>query len=216
MVADKGAVSSRAVVSIDRGPSLRNGDYRGPKSINSGMILETAPSPNRTGPTPPGVGRESDAGRIDKTVRNVGTVFPRPPPLPQPTRAKAPWGQGVGGRRRACARGSSSGGAGPHAQEQQNCSMGAPQGPIATNPMSNTTVAIEPHLQATPLGLPLSLFALAGGTLIEQGFQQLPGLLMALGAFAGGIATLLPAVTAFLDRRQQRRHAEVDRRRPCR
>jgi hypothetical protein len=79
--------------------------------------------------------------------------------------------------------------------------------------MHDTTTVIPPTHQAGQLGLPLSLFALGTGTLIEQGVQQLAGILMAAAAFAGAVATLLPAIGAFLDRRQQRRHAEAEFRR---
>lgn len=73
------------------------------------------------------------------------------------------------------------------------------------------TALIDQRAPSGQLGLPATLFALGFGALIQGGLEQLPALLMAAGAFAGGIATLLPAITTFLDRREQRR-----RRRPGR
>ena len=44
--------------------------------------------------------------------------------------------------------------------------------------------------------------------ILTHAIDQGPGLITALAAFLGAAATGLPAVTAFLDRRQVRRHAE--------
>ena len=61
----------------------------------------------------------------------------------------------------------------------------------------------------TQTGTGLTLFAAAGGILSQEGLQHLTTTAMAFGAFLGGVASLLPAVTAFLNGRQVRRHAET-------
>lgn len=64
------------------------------------------------------------------------------------------------------------------------------------------------EVHQSQVGAGVALLATAGGTLAQQGFQQATALVMAIGAVMGGIASLLPAASAFLNGRQARRHAE--------
>jgi hypothetical protein len=60
----------------------------------------------------------------------------------------------------------------------------------------------------TQTGAGVTLFAAAGGIISQEGIQHFTPTLMALGAFLGGVASLLPALTSFLNARQLRAHAE--------
>ena len=74
----------------------------------------------------------------------------------------------------------------------------------------DATLTTTPHVGQ--FGTALTLFAVAGGLIVE-GLTHLPAFVMALGALLGGIASLLPAVSAFLDGRQRRRQAAEEHRR---
>lgn len=54
-----------------------------------------------------------------------------------------------------------------------------------------------------------TLLALAGGLWGHYGLADLASATFALAAFCGGLGSLLPAVSNFLDGRQKRRHAEA-------
>ena len=69
------------------------------------------------------------------------------------------------------------------------------------------------HAQPGQIGTSVTLFALAIGTVLDQVLHYGPSWLMAAGAVAGGVASLLPAWSAFRDRCQARRHADEEFRR---
>lgn len=76
-------------------------------------------------------------------------------------------------------------------------------------------IAGQDHQAGGP-GLPVALFALAGGGVV-QWLPLIPSLLMSAAALAGGLSAILPAastaLSTYLDRRQARRHAEAEFRR---